>query len=103
VPRHRAGSSQEFPEGVLVAKTLDSHDLLFVRWQSTVLCFLDQCSHQPIKLSEFGEFKNGRLVCHAHGGVFDLDRKGEVVCLPPRQALTAFMCEELNGHVFVVT
>jgi nitrite reductase/ring-hydroxylating ferredoxin subunit len=42
------------------------------------------------------------LVCHAHGGGFDLDRGGKVLCGPPKEPLKAFKCQEENGEVFVI-
>jgi nitrite reductase/ring-hydroxylating ferredoxin subunit len=67
-----------------------------------VVCFLDQCAHQPVKLSEFGEIRSRVLVCHAHGGGFDLARGGKVLCGPPKEPLKGFKCREENGEVTVI-
>ena len=99
--RYDAGSSEEFLEGVIVSKTLGGRDLILIRRLGRVQCFLDQCSHQPIKLSEFGELSAGRLVCHAHAGTFDMDQNGAVVSGPPCEGLTSFRCEEDAQQVSV--
>jgi nitrite reductase/ring-hydroxylating ferredoxin subunit len=99
--QHLAGATSDFPEGAIVPRTIDGQEVIFVRRQGKVLCYLDQCTHQPIKLSEFGEVMGSRLVCHAHGGTYDLDRDGAVVCDPPMDALKSFLTQEGQGQVFV--
>jgi nitrite reductase/ring-hydroxylating ferredoxin subunit len=99
--QHIAGSSGDFSEGVIVSRNIDGQDVIFIRRQGRVHCYLDQCTHQPVKLSEFGEVMGARLVCHAHGGTFDLDRDGAVVCDPPLDALKSFMTQESQGQVLV--
>ena len=96
-----AGSSDEFPEGKIVAKRLAGKNIILIRRQGVVQCYLDQCAHQPVKLSEFGEVREGRLVCHAHGGAFDLDNHGSVLCGPAIEALMGFRCDEGSGQVIV--
>jgi len=97
-----AGRSTDFSEGVLVARSIAGVEVIFARVGGRVVCFLDQCAHQPVKLSEFGEIRSGVLVCHAHGGGFDLDRGGNVLCGPPKEPLKAFKCQEENGEVSVI-
>ncbi len=100
--RHAVGAAAEFLEGAIVPRTVSGVDVILIRRLGQIQCYLDQCSHQPIKLSEFGEITAGRLVCHAHGGTFDLDSKGRVVCDPPVDALTSVECAEVSGQVFVI-
>jgi nitrite reductase/ring-hydroxylating ferredoxin subunit len=95
------GESSAFPEGQLVARVAAGHSLIAVRRAGRVLVFLDQCTHQPIPLSDFGELKEGLLICHAHGGVFDLDLGGKAVRNPPCEALKAVACSEEAGLVYV--
>lgn len=96
-----AGTSAEFPEGQIVSRSFGAHDLIFIRRNGSVLAFKDLCTHQPVKLSEFGEVLGGRLICHAHGGTFDIDRGGAVVLDPPCEGLCAYKCEESSGQVTV--
>ena len=97
-----AGRSMDFSEGVLVARSIAGVDVIFARVAGRMVCFLDQCAHQPVKLSEFGEIRSGVLVCHAHGGGFDLAGGGKVLCGPPKEPLKAFKCLEENGEVTVI-
>lgn len=96
-----AGLSDDFPEGQIVARSIGNQELIFIRRSGQVVAFQDLCTHQPVRLSEFGEVLGGRLICHAHGGTFDIDRGGTVVLDPPCDALRAFRCEELSGQVIV--
>jgi nitrite reductase/ring-hydroxylating ferredoxin subunit len=100
--RHAVGGAAEFAEGAIVPRRVAGVEVILIRRLGQIQCYLDQCSHQPIKLSEFGEVSAGRLVCHAHGGTFDLDAKGRVVCDPPVDALTPVACAETSGQVFVI-
>jgi len=95
------GPSGDFPEGKIIAKRIAGKDVILIRRQGVVQCYVDECTHQPVKLSEFGEVTGGRLVCHAHGGTFDLDNKGKVICDPPYEALTVVISEEASGQVSV--
>lgn len=36
------------------------------------VCFVDRCSHQDVKLSDFGSIGDTHLVCLAHGARFQL-------------------------------
>ncbi len=101
VKPHPAGISADFPEGRMVTRHIEGRDLVFLRRQGRMTCFADECPHQPVKLSEFGEVQGGRLVCHAHGGTFDLDGGGRVLCPPPLEGLHCFVVTEKNSQVTV--
>lgn len=48
---------------------------LVVFWVESLqapVCFVDRCSHQDIKLSDFGRIEDRSLVCLAHGARFSL-------------------------------
>jgi nitrite reductase/ring-hydroxylating ferredoxin subunit len=98
---HVVGSVGDFPEGQMVPRQVAGHGVVLVRRQGGVLCFLDECPHQPVKLSEFGEVQGSRLVCHAHGGTFDLDHGGRVLCAPPLEGLRCLRTLEVDGQVSV--
>lgn len=100
--RVRVGSSTDFREGVITTRDVEGREVILVRLHGGLLCYLDRCAHQPVKLSEFGELRGGLLVCHAHGGGFDLARGGLAVCGPPKEPLTPFRCLEEKGQVFVI-
>ncbi len=95
------GVSGDFPEGQIVPRQLVGINLILIRCRGVLQCYLDECAHQPVKLSEFGEVRGGLLVCHAHGGCFDLDCNGRVASPPPQEDLKAFKVLEENGQVSV--
>lgn len=100
--KYPVGSSDDFPEGQIVARTVAGLELVIIRSSGCLSVFEDRCSHQPVKLSEFGETHRGRLICHAHGGVFDIEQGGAVVKGPPCEALRPYQCEEIAGQVSVI-
>ena len=84
----------------LVAATIGHKDVVFVREGDAVVCFLDQCTHQPLMLSEFGDFSEGKIRCHAHGAKF-CGRFGEVLEGPAEDCLTRYQVKVEKGNVFV--
>ena len=67
---------------------------------SPISAFTDLCSHQDVKLSEFGSVTEGKLVCFAHNAAFDVC-SGEVVCAPATRALDRWDLEIRGASVFV--
>lgn len=66
----------------------------------TYSCYKDLCSHQDVKLSDFGELIAGEIVCHAHNGKFDA-KDGSATCLPARQALEKIDIVVLDGNIYL--
>lgn len=95
------GRSDEFKDGLLTARVIDGLEVILTRVDGRIVCFKDQCAHQPVKLSEFGEMREGVLVCHAHGAGFDLRAGGRVLCGPPKDPLIGYACDEVESQVFV--
>ena len=54
---------------------------VLIRTLEGLAVFIDVCSHQDVKLSDFGEIQKGVLICHAHGAAFRCDT-GEELCFP---------------------
>ena len=63
-------------------------------------CYKDLCSHQDVKLSDFGELVAGEIVCHAHNGKFD-SSTGAATCLPARQALDKIDIVVKDGNIYL--
>lgn len=64
--------------------------------------FKDLCSHQDVKLSDFGEITAEReLICHAHAARFCL-KDGAPLCHPATSAITPFPVKVENGAVFAL-
>ena len=67
------GPLEAFTSGAFVPVEIDGTNLVVIRGEDQVLhCFKDRCSHQDVKLSDFGAIRDGSLVCDAHGVFFDL-------------------------------
>lgn len=98
---YSVGLGTDFPEGQIVQRTIGGRDLIFVRSSGQIRVFDNLCSHQPVRLSEFGEVSRGHLMCHAHGGLFDIERGGAVLQGPPCDPLRAYPCQETSGLVTV--
>ncbi len=63
-------------------------------------CYKDLCSHQDVKLSDFGELIAGEIVCHAHNGKFN-SKDGSPTCLPARQALEKIDIVVIDGNIYL--
>ena len=73
---------------------------VLVRSQASLSAFVDLCSHQAVKLSEFGEIKAGVLICHAHGAAFRCDT-GQELCFPATQPLQKARLKVDQGMVYI--
>lgn len=85
-----AGPLTSFPEGQITGLELSGRSLIVIHWGEAYFCFDDACSHQPVKLSEFGVLgQGGVLMCQAHGACFDTTKGGIPLCFPARDGLVA--------------
>jgi nitrite reductase/ring-hydroxylating ferredoxin subunit len=74
-------------------------EVALVRHEFGVSCFLDSCTHQPLKLSEFACLMNGKILCNAHGARFDC-QSGALKGGPAEDPLKAFETKVEGGKVF---
>lgn len=81
------GPLAEMPEDKIIPFSRGAEDWILIRQGDEVSAFVDVCSHQDIRLSDFGEIQRGVLVCHAHGAAFDC-RDGKELCFPAQRPLT---------------
>lgn len=88
------------PEGVLKPYTVAKQDIVLWRRGAEVKCFGDFCTHQDIKLSEFGEVEGDELVCYAHGARFGIC-DGAPLCFPATEALKTYPVKVEGGAVLV--
>lgn len=88
------------PERSIVPLQAGGRDLIVLREGLELRCFLDRCSHQNIKLSEFGQLAGAEIVCLAHGARFSCD-SGEALSFPARCGLEAFELKIEEGTVFM--
>ena len=75
-------------------------DYILVKSGDKVYCYKDLCTHQDVKLSDFGELIAGEIVCHAHNGKFCLEN-GKASCLPAREPLTSYDISIEDGKVYL--
>ena len=84
---HRVGSVDSLRLGSLYPLSLAGRDVVVVRTTDGIFCFDDQCAHQPVRLSDFGEMDGCHVVCHAHGARFDLQGAGKPLCFPAVESI----------------
>lgn len=92
------GELKDMPENVIIPFSHAPRDYIVIRRGDEVTAFLDLCSHQEIKLSEFGEIQQGVLICHAHGAAFDC-HDGKELCFPATSPLQKIPTRLNDGTV----
>ncbi len=88
----------EILENEIIPFSFEGSAWILIRQEHDVSAFVDVCSHQAIKLSEFGEIQQGVLVCHAHGAAFDC-RDGKELCFPASSPLQKVPVRVVHGVV----
>ena len=74
---------------------------LFVVWRNgNPRAFYDQCSHQAVTLSDFGEVQDDTILCNAHGAIFSLE-DGAPLKEPACQSLRSYTATVIGEQVFV--
>ena len=94
------GELSSIPEQTIYSFSHQQRDFIIIRQGSELSAFVDQCSHQDVKLSEFGELQSGLLLCHAHGAVFDT-QDGRPLCFPAKSALNRVPLKLEAGQVLL--
>lgn len=97
---HKLGDLNQIPEGVLQPFTIAKQDVVVWRKGSEVKCYGDFCTHQDIKLSEFGEVEGDELVCYAHGARFGIC-DGAPLCFPATEGLKTYPVKVEGDAVFI--
>ena len=98
-----AGPLSQFPAGEIVAVELGGRSLIVIHWSERYLCYTDACSHQPVKLSEFGLLApEGILMCQAHGACFDVAKGGVPLCFPAREGLEGWETRTIGSNLQIL-
>ncbi len=92
------GAMQDMPENEIIPFAHGAWEYILVRRGDEISAFVDMCSHQDIKLSEFGEIQRGVLICHAHGAAFDC-HDGKELCFPATAPLQVIPARISSGLV----
>lgn len=91
---------EALPAAGLIGYEVGGHALLLVSIGGIISCFKDQCGHQPVKLSEFGQIQEGQIQCHAHGARFDC-QNGSICRGPAFEPLKSYAVKEEQGKIYV--
>lgn len=86
----------------MFAATVAGYELIAViDSHGTPKVFKDLCSHQDVRLSDFGEITPEReLICHAHAARFCL-ADGRALCQPATEAIVSYPCK-VDGEDLLV-
>lgn len=95
------GAVADFSENELRPFSFGGRDVVVVKTSEGFFCFKDECSHQPVRLSDFGEVSGRNLLCHAHGACFDLSSAGRPLCFPAVNALECFRVRVIESRVLI--
>ncbi len=68
--------------------------------QDGVRCYYDRCSHQDVKLSDFGAIIDNGIVCYAHGARF-CPLTGKELCEPAKDPLLSIPSKVEAGFLWV--
>ncbi len=95
------GAESDFALGSITPVVVNEENLIVVKSSSGLQCYVDECTHQPVPLSDFGEVVGDRLVCHAHGGQFDLRCGGKALCFPVVDSLKIRELKLVGNRVLI--
>lgn len=96
------GAESDFPLNEIVARLVMDRAVAVMRTPVGLICCLDECAHQPVPLSDFGEIRGMTLVCHAHGAAYDLGECGKPLCFPATEGLQVFRHRIRVGRVEIL-
>lgn len=94
---------KDLSEDDMVAATIAGFELIAVLDGSGApKVFKDLCSHQDVRLSDFGEITAEReLICHAHAARFCL-ADGRALCQPATEAIASYPCKVVGDELMVL-
>lgn len=84
----------ELSEDEIASYSLQGHDIIAILDKAgEPKVYEDLCSHQDVKLSDFGEITPEReLICHAHAARFCL-KTGSALCQPASEPIKSYPCK----------
>lgn len=87
-------------EGRLTRFELGEKGIVLLRYQGGLYAYQDRCSHQDVRMSDFGDVKQGKLVCYAHGARFAL-ANGAPIGHPASIPIPCYPVKEEQGELWV--
>jgi 3-phenylpropionate/trans-cinnamate dioxygenase ferredoxin subunit len=82
-------TTEEVPDGELVAATLDGLQIVLANVGSEYRAFADECTHAGCSLAYDGELDADSVTCQCHGSVFDLST-GEAIGPPATEPVAVY-------------
>ena len=98
---HFVGPSSSFVENEIRPIQVKGMEVVVLKTSAGVFCFNDECAHQPVRLSEFGEASGGRLICQAHGAQYDLLESGKPLCFPAVSPLKSWPTRIVKDDIYI--
>jgi 3-phenylpropionate/trans-cinnamate dioxygenase ferredoxin subunit len=97
---HHCTSLNALKPNEIRALKVAGKDVVLCLVDGKLACFEDRCSHQDVKLSDFGEVYHGDLVCYAHGAKFAIP-SGDPLCFPAECGLKTYPSKVENGEIWI--
>lgn len=100
---HQLCKLEELAEDQIASFALQGNDIIAVIDKAgEPKVYRDLCSHQDVKLSDFGEITEEReLICHAHAAKFCL-KTGGALCQPATEPITSYPCKVVGDTLEVL-
>ena len=93
--------ANQLAKGVCQHFEVAGENIIIVATDTTLSCFQDVCSHQDIKLSEYGIVIDGTIQCNAHGARFDI-ADGKPCRFPGNVPLKQYPCRQNSNGIIEI-
>jgi naphthalene 1,2-dioxygenase system ferredoxin subunit len=93
-------AADEVPDGDVVGRVVDGHEIALVRLGDEVLAIDARCTHGDASLCGGFVEPDGSIECPLHQGRFDI-RSGKALCAPLTQDLAVHEARVDAGRVLV--
>ena len=97
---HKVADLDAIPEKTIFPVAAGGGEWIILRDGSELRAYRDLCSHQDVKLSEFGHIDGDTLVCFAHGACFACE-DGAALTWPAVESLEKAAVKVVGGEVFL--
>ncbi len=94
------GSAANLPDSKLVRFEHGDKGVVVLRHEGRLYAYQDQCSHQDVRMSDFGDVRRGQLICYAHGARFAI-ADGAPLGLPATMPLPCYAVKEEAGQIWI--